>query len=261
MTHSWVSKLGHRNSLNGLVGVGKSVFAAICITGLTACAADETPDTPPQSKLEMLEGKIAGDAIMLMEPGDYSKTYSKLGKAQFDKANELTRWAALVAAESDQCDSVMLIAVSDEATREQVQWYADCANKERFQITQQQAEAARAKYDPAASKTDKAAAANVAVAEPKSARWKDFNERVALSECQGLVRSAMLDQDSFDTAWTWDSEKDDKTGKVVIQQDFEAGNAYGGTISSRYDCVIDTKLGGRVTELSIREPDGWRKLL
>lgn len=228
--------------------------------GLAACAG-KGADSPAQSPLERLESKVADDAIMLMDKADFAKTYSKLGKAQFDRANAFTRWAALAAAESDQCNKVALVGISDEATRQQIQWYVDCANSERFQITQEQAETAQAKYDPAASKDSKASAKDIVVAKPKSARWKDFNERVALTSCQSLVRSAMLDQGSFDAAWSWDSEKDEKTGLVVIQQDFEAGNAYGGTISSRYDCVVDADHGSRVTELSIREPGGWRKLL
>ncbi len=238
---------------------GGWALAVLCLGGLAACG--DNGEATSLSPLEQLEAKIADDAILLMDREGFSSTFDKLGEDQFDRANEFTRWAAVAAAESDQCDDVTLVGVSDHATRRQIQWYVDCANRERFQITQEQAEAARVKYDPAASDEDRTEAAEIAVAEPKSARWKDFNERIALSNCQTLVRSSLLDQGSFDTAWSWDSEKDDKTGLVVIQQDFEAGNAFGGTISSRYDCVVDADNGSQVKELSIREPDGWRKLL
>lgn len=238
----------------------RRIAAALCLMGLGACAG-EGAGTPAQSPLERLESKIASDAILPMDRDGYSETYSKLGKAQFDRANELAHWAALAAAESDQCNKVSLVGVSDESTRKQIQWYVDCANRERFQITQEQAETALARYDANASGEDRAAANDVVPPQPRSARWKDFNERVAMASCQSLVRSSLLDQGSFDAAWSWDSEKDDKTGLVVIQQDFEAGNAFGGKISSRYNCVVDADHGSRVKELSIREPGGWRKLL
>lgn len=196
-----------------------------------------------------------------MTRAEYGTTYSRLGSSQFDNANALMLWAAIAAAESDQCNRVEVVAVSDKATREELQWFVDCANKERFQIKQAQAEAAQSKYDPAVKPEEREAAKKVAVAEPKSARWKDFNMAQAITACSTLVRSAMLNQGSFDAAWSYDSEKNDDTGIVTIQQDFEAQNGFGGTISSRYHCEIDTKIGGRITKLKIREPDGWRDLI
>lgn len=239
--------------------VPAALAAVASIALLGGCSGE--PAGPPKSPYEVLQGKISKEAVSSMARADYGKTYARLGARQFDNANALMPWAAIAAAESDQCDRVELVAVSDKATRKELQWFVDCANKERFQIKQAQAEAARGKYDPAASPEAKQAAQQVGKAEPKSARWKDFNMATAMNSCTTLVRSAMLNQGSFDTAWSYDSEQNDDTGIVTIQQDFEAQNGFGGTISSRYHCEIDTKLAGRVTKLKIREPSGWRSLI
>ncbi|MEZ5710100.1 MAG: hypothetical protein R3E02_12015 [Blastomonas sp.] len=226
--------------------------------------ATEEPEQrvdPVAEKLALLQEKIVQNAVIEMDRNDYAKTYAKLGEAQFDNANNLMRWAAIAAAESKQCDQVEIVDVSDRATRSELQWFVDCKNKERFQIKQAQAEAAKGKYDPDATPQQRKAAKQVAVAEPKSARWKNFNEAIAVTACQSLVRSAMINQGSFDTAWGWDSEKNDDTGIVTIQQDFEAENGFGGTISSRYHCEVDTNLAGRITTLKIREINGWRDLI
>lgn len=223
--------------------------------------AAQSPAQPAKTVSQRLVDKVAPDAVMPMDRDGFRKTYAKLGKKQFDNANDFMKWAALAAAESDKCDRVEIVAISDRATAKQLQWFVDCANKERFQITQAQAIAVRDKLDPKATPEVKVAANTLPVAVPKSDRWKNFNERVAVSNCKALVQSAMTDRGSFDAAWTWDSEKDDETGRVTIQQDFEAKNGFGGTISSRYHCEIDTKLGGRIVKLKIREPDGWQTLI
>ncbi|NLR71192.1 hypothetical protein HGI47_09935 [Novosphingobium sp. ERN07] len=225
------------------------------VSDLVGCTigymVEHTPKQPEKAAAERVMDKIAPDTVIPMDRADYRKTFAKLGKKQFDNANDLMKWAAVAAAESDKCDKVVVVGISDYATAKELQWFVDCENKERFQIREAQAVAVRAKF----------AAANVAVAEPKSAQWKNFNERVAVSDCKSLVQSVMTDRGSFDAAWTWDSEKDDQTGRVTIQQDFEAKNGFGGTISSRYHCVIDTKIGGRIVKLKVREADGWRTLI
>lgn len=218
-------------------------------------------DAPSRSPYEVLQGKVGPDVALPMTRAEFGDTYNRLGASQFENANALMGWAALAAAESDQCNRVEVMGVSDDATRDELQWFVHCQNGERFQINQAQAEAARDNYDPAATPEQRLAAEDVPTAEPKSARWKNFNERVAVTACQDLVRSVMLDQGSFDAAWSWDSEKNEETGIVTIQQDFAAQNGYGGTLSSRFHCEVDSNLAGRITTLKIREADGWRNLI
>ncbi|WP_447759003.1 hypothetical protein [Sphingopyxis fribergensis] len=212
------------------------------------------------NRLSAAKAKVPSDPVLMTKAG-YPKMYKQLGPAKFDTANELMSWAVLAAANSKQCSEVTDIGVSDKSTRKAITWYVDCKNSERFMISEEQAIATRDQYDPSASPEAKARAAKVAVAEPKSARWKSFKEGDAVTACRTLVQSTMTNQRSFDAAWTWDSQKDDDTGLVTLQQDFNAQNGFGATISSRYSCVVNADQGSRIVKLSIREAAGWRKVI
>lgn len=243
-------------------------LAGIVMAGIYSCAQNMPPqDTAATGvqpgaplALSAAKAKVSFEPV-LMARTDYPKMYKRLGPAKFDEANALMSWAALAAANSKQCSEVTDIGVSDKSTRKAVTWYVDCKNSERFMISEDQAIATRDQYDPNASPEAKARASQVAVAEPKSARWKNFNEGDAVTACRTLVQSTMNNQRSFDAAWTWDSEKDDDTGLVTLEQDFNAQNGFGATISSRYSCVVNADQGSRIVKLSIREAAGWRKVI
>lgn len=234
-----------------------------------ACTTDGANDEEagPASRLEQLRAKIGKDAILPMERGEYPKLYARLGKAQFSHANAMTEWAALAAAESEQCPEVDLVGVSERATREEIEWYVDCSNGERFQITQAQAEALRERLggdvapQAGAESVSGTKVAAIAVAEPQSARWKNFDEASTVSACDLTVQKAMLVPGSFTTGWSrWAIEKDADTGIVIIGRDYKSENAYSMTINGRYRCTVDSNRH-ELVGLSIREPDGWHKLI
>ncbi len=141
---------------------GSVIGLALLIFGLYSCAAEEpaTSNVEPAKEatstasaplrpttLAELEAKVAPDAVSLMTREHYPKTFAKLGSRQFDVANDLTRWAALAAAEhGGMCDRVNLIDVSDRATRSSIVWFADCANGQRVMIDQEQAADVRKRF-------------------------------------------------------------------------------------------------------------------
>jgi hypothetical protein len=92
------------------------------------------------------------------------------------------------------------------------------------------------------------------------AMWADFDETWAVSQCDQLVTATAVNRGSVDTAWRWSVARNNEKGEATIERDFDAQNAMGGTISSRYRCVVD-RTGRRVISLSIRELSGWRKLI
>lgn len=242
--------------------MGWTAAAGILMAGVYSCAQNmPDPNAPPVRSLHQLDPKIMSDAVLPMERADYSDTYNKLGQAQFDRANDFTRWAAIAAVESDACTQAETVAVSDEATRDQIRWFVDCANGERFMISQDQAIAAQGRYDPKATTEAKALASTVATAEPKSARWKNFDEAATVSVCDLTVQNAMLMPGSFSTGFNrWAIDKNDTTGMVTIERDYETENAYGVTLNSRCRCEVNTD-SGELVGLFIREPNAWQKLL
>ena len=251
--------------------IGGVVIAGLLIAGVVSCSSGNEAgngggggseaSSDPASKLDLLNKKVGLDAVMPMAHADFTKTYAKLGKAQFDNANALMRWAALAAAESDKCDNVEMVAVSDAATRNRIIFYADCANKERFMVDERQARATQDRLDPAATADARKKAEALPVAEPQSARWAKFNETNAVTACDLLTQRAMLVPGSFSTGWSrWAIDKDDDTGIVTIERDFKSENSYSMKINGRYRCILYGD-EGKVKSLSIREPSGWRKLI
>jgi hypothetical protein len=250
--------------------VAFSVFASMLPSN--GKAPSTAPFAPPTAnggkaapnELARIEAKIENGAVLQMTKAAYPKFYASLGSGAFDRANELTRWAAVAIARSEKCSKLDIFGVSDDSTRKEIRWYGYCdgANTvpQQFIVTEAQAIAARTTFDPKATADARAAAAKVAVVEQRQDRWKDFDEAAALTTCDQTVTSSAVNRSSVDIAWGRDIQKDDDTMRVIIERDFEAGNAMGGTISSRYRCELDGNTG-RITKLMIRELTGWRKVL
>lgn len=103
-------------------------------------------------------------------------------------------------------------------------------------------------------------AADSAKADPAASMWGDFDETTAVTLCDQMVTATAVNRGSVDTAWRWTVSKDNIHGRATIERDFDAQNAMGGTISSRYRCVVG-RTGKEVSSLSIRELGGWRKIM
>lgn len=135
--------------------------ALMCAGLLAACGGDETGKPVAEEtstalqpdSLADLKGRVAEDAVLPMTRDQFPDTYKKLGAGQFKKANDLTRWAALAAAEHRGiCDRVTMINVSGSATRDRMVWYADCGNGGRVNVDQAQAEDIRERIAKEAAK-------------------------------------------------------------------------------------------------------------
>ena len=229
------------------------------IGGVTAfvAAAAFVPqgETPSEAvTLASLESKIADDAVMEMERGEFGDTYARLGGEAFKRANRLMKWPAIAVAASPRCNSVELAAISDRATAEALEWFVDCENRERFRVTEAQAIAARDSFD-----ADGTAQDELAVLAPESAVFDDLSEADVVSRCDIAVQSAMRSQGSFDTAWQWEFTRHPSTGRVTVVRDFEADNAFGATLSSQYECVVKAA-DMELVSLRIREGNGWQTL-
>lgn len=228
-----------------------------------AASGDASPTEPEPtaeaSRLADLRDKVDDGAVLPMTADQFPDARKKLGQARFGAANELAPWAALAAAESDMCPRVALVGVSDRATRNELRYYVDCSNGERFNVTEPQIAALRAKLDPAANETTTAMAEGATAIAPVSARWDKFDAAAAITSCDLLTQSTLTDQRSFDSEFRWEESRNAETGIVQFERGFTA-KAYLGTMNSRYRCSVNADTG-RVTALSIREAGGWKKLL
>jgi hypothetical protein len=259
----------------GIAGILATGFVLLLVIGLivgpkssnrsnegAAKAGTATPSpiaSAANKALEAVNEKISPDAVAPMDRENFPRFYQTLGRARFDEANALAIWVARATAASESCERVSYVGQSDATTRSRLVWYVDCSNDERFTITEDDARAAKGRLDPQATDAEKRLA-DRPVARPQSARWENFDEAVAISQCDQIVSTVAINRGSVDFAWRWDTELNADTGVVTFQRDFDAQNAVGGTISSRYHCEVDADRG-RVTKLMIRELDGWRTLI
>jgi len=251
-------------------GIGGAAFVGMAVLNPSTNKSTDKPfDLAPMATakpdqlaaaLTEIQKKIAKGAISPMDRAGFPKMYTKLGRSKFELANELSKWVAVAVAQSDSCTQVDVVGVSEKSDRKGLVWFVDCANRERFMVTEDQARDARTIFDAKATSETRQLASKSPALEPVSAQWRNFDEVGAVSKCDQLVTSAAINRGSVDTAWKWQVSKNNDTGRATIERDFDAKNGFGGTISSRYRCVVSTD-GAQVIGLSIQELNGWKKII
>lgn len=232
------------------------IFMAACSSdpdGLPAQGDEDSPVIETVAEragirsLDELKIKVGSSWDWTANPEGYPQLIARIGRPAFDRSNEMIRWALAVAAESPRCDRVDYGDVSDRATSDRIVWFVDCTNAERFYIDEEQARAARAKWEL----EDEDA---VAVAAPESARIEGANEAEVASACDRIVRSSLRLPESFDPAWSLNVRRIPTVGRIEVTRTFQASNAAGVELPSAYRCLHD---GQKVIEVSLNDVAGW----
>lgn len=248
---------------------GCAVFVALALTftiykgcsgpSTTVSPPPTAPTAKPLSKAETLKAMTAKINDIALQPLDQKydpEGYAKVGKRVWATSNELRRWAGLAALQNDNCKSVTAIALWEQATRSQLSWHVVCGNDERFVISEAQARSVRAQLDPDATSADrKKYAATDETAQPMSAAFANFSVDEAVVACDNMMKEASVDKGSFDPAWAWDEMRNEETGQVVISKEYSDKNAMGGTLSGKYQCVVDAA-SHRIILLTARDALG-----
>ena len=91
----------------------------------------KSPEVKEEKKID-LASKIQKGADSPMTQESYPKTYKTWGKAYFNRLNEMMPKVALKAAESDKCDMVTWVGLSDSRStpKKEAVFFADCKNGE-----------------------------------------------------------------------------------------------------------------------------------
>lgn len=231
-------------------------------------ASTKRMDAVPEQLSDALatfEAKLGKYSIEVMKKKDYPKIHAKLGQSGFDRANSLARWAGITAAMNSKCaPKVDVVAVSDQSTRDEIQWFVDCENGERFQITETMAKVTKEQWTSSTSETAQKAKElkSAPKAQPNSAAVDALDtsdEAVIVGSCDRAVKSAMQSRGSYDPSWSYQYRKHPEKGRVSVGREFEAQNAFGATLSSEYECIVDAKTRDLLS-LRIREPTGWETI-
>ncbi|MCW3837084.1 hypothetical protein ACFQ1E_13005 [Sphingomonas canadensis] len=208
-----------------------------------------------------MNAKVDQSLTNPLERNDDPVSYDKVGKRAFGSANELRRWAALAASQSDACDNVAWVSLSEKATPAALLWKIVCTNKEVFLIPEDQARSVRAQFDPNATLEDrKKFAALVTIAQPVSAMWKPFDEGLAVVTCESALERAAVDRGSFSGEGLWTVAKDEEGGIATIVRDYSAKNAFGGTLSGKYQCIVRAN-DGSIASLKTKDALGVHRVL
>jgi hypothetical protein len=249
-------------------GITFGVVAVMALS-LAGCQGTSTPDTatsatetatPAPSKLsradqlKAMTAKIADFALQPLDKQYDPEGYAKLGKHVWDVSNDLRRWAGVAALQNDSCKFVDAIAVWEQATRSALAWHVVCG-EERLVISEAQARGARSQFDPDATDADRRKYAKTDAPQTMSAAFANFDVGQAVVACDNVMKEASVDKGSYDPSWSWDEARNEETGQVVITKEYSAKNAMGGTLSGKYQCVVDAA-SNRIISLQARDALG-----
>lgn len=182
------------------------------------------------------------------------------GRAEVRRGNPIREWAGLAAAQSESCDKIVSLDTSSRAKKGDLVWTVKCANGEMFIINEEQAQRVRVRYDRTATAEDrKTFGGRQTAAEPVSVAWKSFSDIKAVTNCDILLQSAAINRKSFDTEGRWDVARDEEMGLATITRGYSAQNAFGGTISGTYECIVRPSDNG-VLSLQVTDISGTQKV-
>jgi len=212
-------------------------------------------ENPPAKTLAYYKDNISDGAVFDASPSYYPKLAAKLGKARFADPYRLTAWPALFAVTSPQCDRLIAIDVSSEATRKALVWFADCENGERFIVTEANAKLTEEKLSNV--KDDDPVDISGLEALPQSAAFANFDEARAAMQCDYVMKNLLQSKSSFSSAWTWEATRHPNNGRVTILRNFTARNAFNAKIDSQYECLVDAR-DNSILQLKFFDGTEWQ---
>lgn len=180
------------------------------------------------------EDKIGPYAVMPIEGEGWSKTRAAWGESWIKRINEVMPLAARKVAESDECDVVDLVGLSENRSvpRQHFEFYVDCLNGKRFYVSEDDAKSAE----------------NVV---SKNAKTAGITDGDAISACEQNVQSQLHYPSTFDRHVLATSVYRAPTGNIAVEFDFDAKNGLGAELPHHARCVIDDR-GIHPAEISSR---------
>lgn len=201
------------------------VFSAIVII-IAVAVIRNMPDRDGQSDQRSVAptkmGVIADGAFTPMDKANFPKSYKKWGSAGIKKINDLGPKAAQLIASSGTCDTLNIVALSDERSKPKsdIVFFGDCANGKRFYISQKDVESGA-----------KAVSVNDLMSGKEDGDY--------IQTCFDQTAASLKFPSSFDPSWLNATVYHAPTGNVVVQAPFEAKNGMGNTLPFKTRCVFD----------------------
>jgi len=201
------------------VRIGAVAGCFIAAVLLVGCG-DESEKSGDKTGQRSTPAPIAENAIFEITREGWPKTWKAWGEDGVARIEALQQAAAETAAHSQRCDRVEIVGLSDSRssppTRPVV--YVDCANRERFYISESDM------GDAVLSQSEKA---------------DRFSEGDAVSACTKALRRELAFPESLDRDfWSLSARRSKTLGNWVVRFDFSASNALGMDLPHTARCVM-----------------------
>lgn len=213
-----------------LKGIGAFVVFIIVMSFITSSDDPTSSESQPQQQTAQQPptvdpaSKIAPSAVSPMTQKSYPKTYRAWGKSQIDRINGLFPTAALRAAESNRCDRVDWVSLSDSRStvKKEAVFLVQCKNNERFYISEKDLD------KPAQSVQEKI---------------KATSEVQYWIACEELTKRSLKFPSSYDEdfAGKQSNYDDPQMTRLIVQIKFSAKNGFGNTIPQISQCIFDDR--------------------
>jgi len=166
--------------------------------------------------------KISPHAIYPVDAESYPKLAKKVGADGIDQINAMMRPAALKVAESSKCNKVEVVGVSDRTTSaDNLTLYVDCANMERYYITQ----------------SDLVMPNHTLVTQSEKAQ--SISDVEAIRLCESEIKPELSRPNTFDRGIMSTSVQRHKTtGNLTVRFPFESSNKLDMALKFEATCVV-----------------------
>lgn len=178
---------------------------------------------PEAKKPEVVDirSKIDPAAAAPIQGPSWTKTIQEWGDDWIRRINIALPKVAERIARSPDCDYVEIIGVSSRSTpRQNVIFYVDCRNLQRFYVSETELGSATAPVS-------------------KNAKTAGISDAVAITACVNQVKDQLKLPLSFDRHVLSSKIYRSPYGHISIEFDFSAKNQLGGVIPQHARCVID----------------------
>lgn len=183
-------------------------------------ASDAAPMAPQQ--------KIAADAVEAYTKANNPKMHKAWGDAGLKRLNELAPKAALAVAGHHKCDRVEVVGLSFDRSNppKEAVFFADCANKERFYVTENE-------INSGIATAPESARARTASGKPM------VDDGQAIRLCEQAVKAqlnhpATFDRKRLDTVVT----RPKQSVNSVVYFGFTAKNSLGAELPHKARCIV-----------------------
>ena len=209
-----------------------AAFAAIAVVFLILMATrgenKGAMNEKPAAAAIPPEQKIASGIVDVYTKARYPKLHKAWGDAGMKRINELKPKAALAVAAHQSCDRVEVIEISDSRSNppKEAVFFVDCANKERFYVTE----------------------AEIASGKSSGSEREKMESRSAgeyLTECENRIKAQLKNPSSFDRARSDTETRLARTGSMIVRFPFTVQNDFGAKLDSRAECSF--RSDGRTT--------------